>query len=437
MRLKGILLGVAAVVLVVVAGSAILAWHRSIPPIDAPDRSAFAPAQVAKGAQVAALGNCNVCHTKDDTQAYAGGVPLPTPFGTIYATNITPDSDTGIGRWSEEAFTRSMRRGLDREGRHLYPAFPYDHFTKMTDDDIKAVYAFLMTREPVRAEPPANELRFPFNFRFLVAGWNLLFLDEGPYRTDPSHDENWNHGAYLAEGAGHCGACHTPRNRFGAEDKRRAYDGGVAEDWHAPALDEKSPAPVPWTADDLFTYLRHGFVERHGVAAGPMAPVARNMADVPEQDVRAIATYIGSLMGQPAPDRQQKAEKLIAAAERESPVGLSPASATADDRTAIIYQGACASCHHGKGPSYSQGIPLSLSKTLTMPDPRNLIHLVFEGIRPPEGEPGHLMPGFAGALTDQQTADLVTYLRTNFTDQPPWNNVQDTVTKVRREHASQ
>lgn len=437
MWLRVILLGVLAVI-VVVAGFAILAWQPSIRPIDPSPRTAFDPALVARGAQVAALGNCNVCHTKENGEAYAGGLPLPTPFGTIYGTNLTPDPETGIGRWSEEAFTRAMRRGIDREGAHLYPAFPYDHFAKMTDEDIKAVYAFLMTRDAVRAETPANDLRFPFKFRMLVAGWNLLYLDDHPFQPDPSRDELWNRGAYLAEGAGHCSSCHTPRNRFGAEDKGHAYDGGVAENWRAPALNEKSPAPVPWTEDHLFTYLRSGFVEQHGVAAGPMAPVVRNMADVPDQDVRAIAHYIAARMGAPSPEREQKAQKLIAAAETHGGAQMAAAApAGADDRTAIIYQGACARCHEGAGPSYSQGIPLPLSKTLTMPDPRNVIHLIFEGVRPAEGEAGPRMPGFAGALTDQQTADLVTYLRGRFTDQPAWNDVKGAVGDVRGSGAQQ
>jgi mono/diheme cytochrome c family protein len=302
----------------------------------------------------------------------------------------------------------------------------------MSDEDIKAVYTFLMSREPVRAAAPANDLRFPFNFRFLVAGWNLLFLDDDRFQPDPAKGDDWNRGAYLAEGVAHCGACHTPRNGLGAEDEDRAFAGGMAEGWHAPALNQNSPAPIPWDVDHLFTYLRQGFVEHHGVAAGPMAPVTRNMAAVPEQDIRAIATYIVSLMGEPSPDRRQKADKLIAAAERATNPAIAPAAATADDSTAILYRGACAGCHQGTGVSYSQGIPLPLSKTLTMSDPRNLIHLVLEGVRPPEGKPGPFMPGFAGALTDKQTADLVAYLRGHFTDQPAWKDVDGAVAEVRR-----
>ena len=185
------------------------------------------------------------------------------------STNITPDPETGIGHWSEAAFLRALREGVDRAGRHLYPAFPYDHFTKLTDEDIGALYAFLMTRRAVRAPAQANRLSFPFNWRPLLAGWKLLYLTRGPAQGNEASDR----GAYLVEALAHCGSCHTPRNRFGAEERSRTFAGGEAEDWHAPALNADSPAPHPWTRDQLFTYLRRGFVEPHGVAAGPMQSV--------------------------------------------------------------------------------------------------------------------------------------------------------------------
>ena len=153
-------------------------------------------------------------------------MPLPTPFGTIFSTNITPDAETGIGTWSEVAFARSMREGVDREGRYLYPAFPYDHFTHGTDDDIRAIYAFLMSRPAIRSAAPTNDLVFPLNFRHLVAGWNILFLDRGPLQPDASKSAEWNRGRYLADGLGHCGACHTPRNVLGAEKKGSVFAGG-------------------------------------------------------------------------------------------------------------------------------------------------------------------------------------------------------------------
>jgi mono/diheme cytochrome c family protein len=226
-----------------VIGFVAFAWRSAIDPI-APQSQNFSPEMVARGEKIAMLGDCNICHTAPGGRALAGGLALPTPFGTIYSTNITPDADTGIGRWSEDAFRRAMREGVDREGRQLYPAFPYDHFTLATDEDIAALYAYAMTRDPVRAVAPADDLAFPFNIRPLLAGWKLLFLRQGPYRPDAGQSAAWNRGAYLVEGLAHCGACHAPRNALGAERKRDGFGGGDAEGWNAYALNQASPAPV-------------------------------------------------------------------------------------------------------------------------------------------------------------------------------------------------
>jgi mono/diheme cytochrome c family protein len=223
--------------------------------------------------------------------------PLKTPFGTVYGTNITPDPETGIGSWSEEAFARAMGEGVDREGHHLYPGFPYDHFTRVTADDNRALYAYLMTREPVRAEAPVNDLPWPLQFRPLLAGWKLLFLDKGEFQPDPARSPKWNRGAYLAEGVAHCGACHTPRNALGARETSAKFTGGESEGWHAPALNEASTAPVPWDQQSLYAYLRTGVSENHALAAGPMAPVIRNLHSVPDDDIRALVTYIADGMG--------------------------------------------------------------------------------------------------------------------------------------------
>src|SRR5437764_2595105 len=253
-------------------------------------------ALIAKGADLAAIGNCASCHTAEGGKAYAGGRPLSSSLGIVYSTNITPDVDTGIGKWTEAEFTRAMHEGVDRGGRDLYPAFPYDHFSKVSDEDVKALYAFVMTRDPVRAQNPRNALTFPANLRASVGAWKALYFHPGRFAPDPSHNAQWNRGAYLAEGLAHCGACHTPRNALGAEKSGDPYGGGEAEQWLAPAMNEASPAPLPWTADELFNYLRNGSDPRHGVAAGPMIDVVQNLAKVPESDVRAIAVYIADRM---------------------------------------------------------------------------------------------------------------------------------------------
>ena len=249
-----------------------------------------------------------------------------------------------------------MRQGVDRDGRHLYPAFPYDHFTRVTDDDNRALYAYLMTRQPVRAPERPNELAFPFNLRPLLAGWKLFFLREGPRDDDPAQSAEWNRGAYLAEGLAHCGACHTPRNRLGAEQRDAHFAGGEAEGWHAYAINAASPAPVPWTADSLHVYLRHGWHAQHGISRGPMAPVTANLATVPEADVRAIAVYVAARMGVPEQEKMARAEQVLSKARPSRPGAatagdsqtLPEASGTGPGRA--LYAAACASCHDGSRP---------------------------------------------------------------------------------------
>ena len=295
MRRKKIWLLIAALPAVLVAAAVFWAnRHPEIAPVAPPGEGAFDTALLRNGEALAGIGACAVCHTADRGASFAGGLALPTPFGVVYSTNITPDADSGIGSWPEAAFRRAMREGVDRRGRHLYPAFPYDHFTRVTDEDIHAIYAYLMAQEPVAFAAPENELRFPFNIRMLLAGWKLLFLETGEFEADPNRDEEWNRGAYLAEGVGHCGACHTPRNVFGAVSRELAFGGGEAEDWHVPALNADSPAPVPWSQLQLVNYLFDGWDAEHGIAAGPMAPVVNHLYDQSEDDVFAMAAYIES-----------------------------------------------------------------------------------------------------------------------------------------------
>ena len=198
------------------------------------------------------------CHIRPGGQPLAGGYGVNTPFGVIYGTNITPDTQTGIGRWSLAAFTRAMREGVSRDGHHLYAAFPYTAFTELSDDDINALYAYLMTRTPVSATIPPNTVPFPLNIRLLEEGWKILFFRKKAFQPDPTKDAEWNRGAYLAEALSDCGGCHTPRNALGAEKLRHAYAGAVVDNWIAPPLTEANPSPVPWTEERLFSYLRTG-----------------------------------------------------------------------------------------------------------------------------------------------------------------------------------
>jgi mono/diheme cytochrome c family protein len=401
------------------------AMHSAMAPSEPPARASFDAGLIAKGGELAALGNCNVCHTAPGGKAYAGGRALHTPFGTMYGTNITPDPETGIGRWSYAAFARAMREGVDREGRHLYPAFPYEYFTRLTDDDVRAIYAFVMTREPVRAENRPHELPFPFNLRGLIGAWKALYFRPGVFQPDPQKSAQANRGAYLVEGLAHCSACHTPRDSLGGEKKRLLFSGGEAEGWHGPALNAANPAPVPWTAEQLYTYLRTGLDELHAIAAGPMEPVVRNLAAVSEQEVRAIAAYFVALAGAPAPERQKRTEQALSQAKHDR---------AAQSTGATLYAGACGVCHdQGRQASSGGGLHLALATAVTVPTSKNLIRITLEGIVPRDGESGRSMPGFAAALTDAQVKELVHYIRARFGGgASPWRDVDEELKKARQ-----
>lgn len=427
-----VLLLLALLVVLALAAAAALAWRRELPATEPPPAGSFDRQLVQRGSQLASAGNCLACHTAPGGQPFAGGLAMSTPFGTIYSTNITPDPDTGIGRWSQQAFDRSMREGVDRRGSHLYPAFPYTHFARVTDEDLRALYAYLMTRTPVQAQAPANELVFPLGFRPLLAGWKMLFLERGVYRPDPAQSPEWNRGAYLAQGLGHCSACHSPRNALGAERRGEHLGGGLSQGWYAPALDASAESPLPWTVAHLTEYLRTGIAPNHPIAAGPMQDVVRSLARVPEEDVRAIAVYIHATLG-PA----NAAKEAQAQANLERAWSVVPAQGRDADPAmqlgASVYRTACAGCHAvGRELSSGTALQLPLATALYAPTPASLIRIVREGIRPPEGEPGRWMPGFAGALTDEQMTALLQYLRRAAADAPPWDDLAGEVRKARQ-----
>jgi mono/diheme cytochrome c family protein len=393
---------------------AILSCTLPEPAAIAPPRpAAFDAATVARGARLAAVGNCVSCHTAPGGKPYAGGYALKTPFGTVHGTNITPDPQTGIGAWTLADFTRAMREGLDPRGRHYYPAFPYDYFTRLADEDVAALYAFVMTREPVAAKEPANAMLIP---RAAVGIWKTKYFEPGRFRPDPAHDARWNRGAYLAEALAHCSACHTPRNALGAERRDRYMAGGEAGGWHAPALNRESPSPRAWTRRALTQYLSTGLVDEHAITAGPMAPVVRNLAHATGDDVEALATYVDSLM-----------EGSRGSA---SSGGREPSREHA--RGAALYAGACGDCHDRGRDAEGGALHLPLAIALALPTPANLIHIVRDGIIPEEDGAQPWMPAYAGALTNEQTTELVEYLRT-LSGKPPWPNVAAEVRRIGEE----
>lgn len=431
-----VLRALCAVVVLGLVGFLAYAWQSEIAPQPPASRPALDPALVEKGARLAAVGNCIACHTVPGKAAFAGGLALPTPFGTIYSTNITPDPETGLGLWSEAAFQRAMRKGVDREGRHLYPAFPYDHYTRVSAEDNRALYAFIMSRDPFKATPPENELPFPLNVRMILAGWKLLFLREGELPRDASKSDAWNRGAYLTEGLGHCGGCHTPRNALGAMDSKRHFAGGEAEGWQAYAINRQSPAPVPWDQDAMAHYLRHGWHQYHGVSRGPMAEVTGNLALLPDADVAAIATYVVDVMGTPSPQQIEDGKKRIDAVSRHhSVVATAAAQAPTGDgggrSGAAIYAAACGTCHDSGRPQPFGGLSFTLSTAVNAPSPQNIVNVTLFGLPPADGEASAVMPGYASVLSDRDMIALLNHLRAQFTDRPAWTGLEEMVRKTR------
>ena len=422
---KHLLISVVALVVMGMLGFGALAWRPAIAPIAPPPPGAFAPELVTKGAVLAAGGYCVECHTAKGGKPFAGGYAMATPFGVLYSTNITPDRETGIGSWSEAAFARAMQDGVARDGSLLFPAFPYDHFTKLSDTDVQALYAYFMTRAPVRAPAHENTIPFPLNVRYLQAGWRLLFFRPGRFEADPGKSAEWNRGAYLAEGLSHCSSCHTPRNLLGAEKAGDAYAGAAVDNWIAPPLTAANPDPAPWTQPELYAYLRNGVSDLHGSAAGPMAPVVHGLAALPAADVAAIALYFDDLGH--AQGRASETGPAVARAMSHAPLGTGQEI----DPAARLYMAACASCHYNAGAPLALRPDLALNSALNLPKPSNLIQVVLNGISAADGIPGVVMPGFGDSLSDRDIAQIAAYLRRTRTPLPPWPNLDAQIAALR------
>lgn len=353
--------------------------------------------EIARGRYLVRAGDCAACHTADGGAPFAGGRAVPTPFGIIYSSNITPDPDTGIGRWSDADFYRAMHEGMDRLGNHLYPAFPYPWYTRVSRDDVLAIKAYLDTLAPVRQANRPNALPWPLDIRGDMAVWNGLFFDDGTYQPDPKRSAQWNRGAYLVEGLGHCGACHSAKNFAGATDKDDPLTGGYAEHAFAPSLGGGARDGLgDWSEQDIVDYLGTGRNTR-STAAGPMVEVVEDSTQyLTEADRRAIAVYLKSL---PAPKAQD-----IATVDRATL-----------DRGAAVYLDNCAGCHLREGQGELGAFPpLRVSSAVQAKSPDTLIGVILQGAHAPvtRGEQtGLSMQSFADHLDDAQIADLTTYIR--------------------------
>ena len=357
-------------------------------------------AQLRRGQYLVAAGDCLSCHLREGGEPFAGGLGLNTPFGAIYTSNITPDRQTGIGAWTGDQFYRAMHDGKGAHGENLYPAFPYPWFRRASRADDDAIFAYLMTVPAVSYTPPQNNLPFPFNIRGSVGAWNLLFLDGHDFQSDPGRSAEWNRGAYLVKGLGHCGACHTPKNSFGADKSKQEFHGGKLDNWVAPDLTGNSRMGLgDWSVEDIVEFLATGRNPR-AAAGGAMAEVITYSTSLlNDADRHAIAVYLKS---QPA----------------SAAITVSTPDSGAMRRGAEIYSDACSSCHLENGVGQPRVFPpLGKDAMLQQSDPTGLEHVILGGTRIgiSASRPSPLsMPSFAWKLTDQEIADVSTFIRNSW-----------------------
>lgn len=382
-------------------------------------------AQLAKGAYLAKVGDCAACHTANKAQPFAGGLPLATPFGTLYSTNITPDASTGIGGYSYDDFAKALRQGIAKDGHRLYPAMPYPSYAKVDDSDMHALYRyFTQGVKPVGQPNRASELRFPFNVRTLMTVWDRLYAhDPLPYQTDPHQSVEWNRGAYLVQGLAHCGACHTPHGMLGQEsvlddkDNTAFLSGNTLAGWYAPNLRghmaQTSASDKVWSKADLVAYLRSGRMH-DGAAFGPMTEVINDSTQyLHDEDLNAIATYLTSpslQTGATPPAAQQSG--------RADQTAVALRAGHIDSTGAHLYLDNCAACHRTDGTGAMPAFPsLRGNASVLSGDPASLIHIVLSGSHMPStaAAPTPLaMPDFGWRLTDQQIADLLSFVRSSW-----------------------
>ncbi|OYV01055.1 MAG: alcohol dehydrogenase [Burkholderiales bacterium PBB5] len=397
-------LGAAAAVVAVV----VINHTPDLPPGPAPRTDA---ATVARGAYLARLGNCAACHTPHGSTPYAGGRGIATPFGTVYAGNLTPDDGTGLGRWSADDFWRALHHGRSRDGRLLSPAFPYTSFTHVSRDDSNALYAYLRSLAPTPATSTPSTLRFPFNTQAALAVWRAVYFR--PADTDsPSPADRtaqWQRGAYLVRGLGHCAACHAPRNALGATLQGDALPGGTLplQPWHAPSLAPDGQQPIARQQQDIVDLLRTGWTA-HGTASGPMAEVVVGSTQYwTDQDLWATAVYLSSLPARPpAPKAQPKAGDEIA---------------TQVQRGRALYDKHCAGCHGVQGEGAGRAYPaLAGNHTVNQTPADNLLQVIRHGGFAPSTTANRRPFGMPPAALDpQEAADVATYVRQAWGNQAP------------------
>lgn len=367
-------------------------------------------ALLERGQYLTQAADCLACHVTDGGKPYAGGLPVKMPFGTLYSTNITPDKETGIGNWSDDDFVEAMQQGVGPDGKHYYPAFPYTSYTLMPREDILAIKAYLFSLEPVNQPNKENDIGFPFNQRWGIALWNMLFLDDERFEPDPEQSEQWNRGAYLVEGPGHCGECHTPRNFMQAKKASEALGGATIQGWAAWNItgDEESGIGG-WPDEALASYMATGVAPGYSVAGGPMAEVVNHsLRHLTPEDIQAIVVYLKSVPAQPAEVKRPDDKALANEPPSESrhPLGQK------------LFADACASCHQWDG-SGRQSDYASLRGLRTVNDPNalNLVQVILNGdaLHGPNGH--HLMPAFNRHFNDREVSALSNFMLSHFGSQ--------------------
>jgi mono/diheme cytochrome c family protein len=387
-----------------------LAEYRGQDPTGVP-AALVGESAVKRGEYLAKAADCVVCHSAHESQPFAGGLAFPLPFGTIYSTNITPDSQTGIGAYTDAQFLDAVRRGVRRDGARLYPAMPYGSYTYMTDADVLAIKAYLFTLNPVSAANRASTLGFPFNQRFLMAIWAGLFNANERFRPDTSQSPEWNRGAYLAEALGHCGECHTPRNLTYALDERRKFGGAIIGGWHAYNISADRPTGVgAWSDDELVSYLSHGHAAGRGSASGPMGEVVEaSLSQLDPADIRALETYVRSVPPVSSPDLPATIAAAATFSHREG--------AGADNVVGKqVFEGACASCHGWSGISpISSVADLTGARAVNDPQATNVVQIVLAGEGRSSGtqDPLH-MPAFGSGYSSDEVAAVANYVTARF-----------------------
>ncbi len=382
-------------------------------------RAAGDPALVARGAYLATAADCVACHTVPGQQRFTGGRAFSLPFGTLYSTNITPDTETGIGSWTDDDFVRALHEGIGKGGVHLYPAFPYASFTGMSREDALAIKAYLFSLPPVHSPAPENKIAFPFNLRFGMAAWNMLYNPDKRFTPDPAQSAEWNRGSYLVNVLGHCAECHTPRTLAFGLDQSRPLAGTVVDGWKAYNITpDKQSGIGGWTDEALAQFLATGHAEGHGVASGPMAEaIEDSLRHLTPQDIHAMVVYLKSVPPQPGGTGPVVNTDPPALAQTVA-FGPGPA-ASGPDLGRHIFEGSCASCHSWDGTGLQTPYAgLRGDRSVNDPDATNVVQIVLQGANLHTAAGVVTMPSFANAYTDAEIAAVANYVVGRFGGTP-------------------